>query len=155
MYLCVWIYTNIYIYIWDNCICKPKQGGGRWSSLNNPRDLCVLFWDLRCCCELGLCTSSQDLLWSMSWEWSYSQHDITCAGLLWSPDHLLWHLKQSVPSCCPLQVTQTGLGGCCLVFKTKQRCSAWGAGPLLPAPRLSLQKFIRVKEIVYWIKAWD
>lgn len=72
--VCVYIYTNRYIQ--DNCICKPKQGGGSWSSLNNPTDLCVLSGSLGCCCALGLCTSSQDPLWSTSWEWCYSKHDI-------------------------------------------------------------------------------
>lgn len=52
---------------------KEKAGDPHW---NNPRDLCVLPEDFRCCCELGLCTSSRDLLWSMSWGGSYSQHDI-------------------------------------------------------------------------------
>lgn len=59
-----------------------------------------------------------------------------------------WSSSLASETGCPRQLTQTGLGGCCLLFsKTKQRCLAWEADALLPAPCLSQQRFIGVKEI--------
>lgn len=131
--------------------------------MNNHGGSWGLSGGLWCCCELGLGTSSQDLLWGMGWGQEYGQHHAPVLDHLCrfrSPRHLLGRAKWAVP-CLLSQAGHPNWAGRwqpppgskrspqqVFFFKPEGRCSVWEAGPLRPTPCLGWQGFGRVKEIV-------